>query len=89
MAKTSDRRFCAELDGPFVLFLIGARINRWWKPWLLFPLITTMPRMLAELGARPELGRRNSGRRLQLSPKPRYRAIDRVGPRGAFPLILV
>ena len=56
MAATIDRRVCAQIDGPFVLFLIGARINRWWKPWILFPFLSTMPRMLAELGARPELG---------------------------------
>lgn len=56
MGKTIDRRVCAEIDGPFVLFLIGARINRWWKPWILFPFLNTMPRMLAELQARPEIG---------------------------------
>jgi hypothetical protein len=56
MASTINRRVCAEVDGPFVLFLIGARINRWWKPWILFPFMATMPRMLAELGAKPELG---------------------------------
>jgi hypothetical protein len=56
MAKRIDRRVCAEIDGPFVLFLIGARINRWWKPWIYFPFLATMPKMLGELAANPELG---------------------------------
>jgi hypothetical protein len=56
MAKRIDRRVCAEMDGPFVLFMIGARINRWWKPWIYFPFAATMPRMLAELAANPDLG---------------------------------
>jgi hypothetical protein len=56
MTKRIDKRVCAEMDGPFVLFLIGARINRWWKPWIYFPFLTTMPRMLGELAAAPELG---------------------------------
>ena len=29
MAKRIDKRVCAEMDGPFVLFMIGARVNRW------------------------------------------------------------
>ena len=33
MAEIIDRRVCAEIEGPFVVFLIGMRINRWWKPW--------------------------------------------------------
>lgn len=49
-------RFTANLDGDFVVFLIGMRIN---KPlhihkWL--PVITAMPRMLTELYQQPELG---------------------------------
>ena len=56
MGKTIDRRVCAEIDGPFVLFLIGARINRWWKPWIYFPFLATMPKMLGELAANPDLG---------------------------------
>ncbi len=51
-----DRRVCAEIDGPFVLFLIGMRINRWWKPWQYLPVIAAMARMLPELARQPELG---------------------------------
>jgi Domain of unknown function (DUF4188) len=58
MAMTAVRaeRLSAELDGDFVVFLIGARINRIWKVHKWFPVFTAMPRMLAELGRAPELG---------------------------------
>ena len=41
---------------PVVVFLIGMRVNRWWKvhQWLRTAL--AMPRMLRELGEHPELG---------------------------------
>jgi hypothetical protein len=56
MAKRIDRRVCAEVDGGFVVFLIGARINKPWKIWKWWPVATAMPRMLAELARQPELG---------------------------------
>src|SRR5258707_15464073 len=45
-----------RLDGEFVVFLIGMRVNRWWKvhKWLRAAL--AMPRMLRELGQHAELG---------------------------------
>jgi Domain of unknown function (DUF4188) len=49
-------RYTAQSDRAVVLFLIGMRINRlaaigtWW------PVAMAMPRMLAELRARPEAG---------------------------------
>ena len=49
-------RLCASLEGDFVVFLIGMRIN---KPWLLhkwWPVASAMPRMLRELHQKPELG---------------------------------
>jgi hypothetical protein len=51
-----DRRVCAEIEGPFVLFMIGARINRPWKLNVVLPFLATMPRMLKELAAEPALG---------------------------------
>ncbi len=51
-----DRRVCAEVEGPFVVFLIGMRINRWWKVWQWLPVIRAMARMLPELARQPELG---------------------------------
>jgi hypothetical protein len=50
------QRVCAEIDGPFVLFLIGIRINKPWKPQTWLPVFSAMPHMLAELERRPELG---------------------------------
>mgnify|MGYP006287008215 CR=1 FL=1 len=49
-------RWAARIEGPFVVFLIGARIHRlrdvrrWW------PVFRAMPRMLAELRRSTELG---------------------------------
>ena len=31
MARMIEKRVCAEVDGGFVVFLIGARINKPWK----------------------------------------------------------
>ena len=46
----------SEIEGDFVVFLIGFRINKLWKVWKWFPIFTAMPRMLIELGKNPELG---------------------------------
>ncbi len=56
MATIIDRRVCAEIEGPFVLFLIGIRINRLWKPWSYLPVFNAMPRMLVELARDRDLG---------------------------------
>jgi hypothetical protein len=39
-----------------VVFLIGMRVNKPWKPWKWWPVSQQMPRMLTELGKQPELG---------------------------------
>lgn len=49
-------RVTAALEGDFVIFLIGMRIN---KPLLVhkwFPVAQAMPRMLKELNRQPDLG---------------------------------
>ena len=56
MSGPIARRMCAEVDGAFVLFLIGVRINRPWRVRTWLPVLGAMPRMLAELEERPELG---------------------------------
>ena len=56
MPKVVEKRVCAEMDGDFVVFLIGMRINRPWKIWKWAPVAMAMPRMLFELGRQPELG---------------------------------
>ncbi len=56
MANIIKQRMAAEMDGGFVLFLIGMRINKPWKIWQWWPVATAMPRMIIELYKKPELG---------------------------------
>jgi hypothetical protein len=56
MARIIEWRVCAEIEGEFVLFLIGMRINKPWKFWRWLPVSAAMPRMLIELAKKPELG---------------------------------
>ena len=49
-------RLSATVEGSFVVFLIGMRINKPWKVHKWWPVAQAMPRMLAELQARPDLG---------------------------------
>lgn len=44
------------MEGEFVVFLIGMRINKPWKPWKWGPVAAAMPRMIIELIRKPELG---------------------------------
>jgi hypothetical protein len=50
------QRLTASIEGSFVVFLIGMRINKPWKIHKWLPVARAMPRMLAELAARPESG---------------------------------
>ena len=56
MPKPVQGRMTADIEGEFVLFLIGMRIHKLWKVWKWFPVFAAMPRMLLELGKNPELG---------------------------------
>ena len=49
-------RLTATLEGNFVVFLIGMRINHLWKVHKWLPVAKAMPRMLSELYRQPELG---------------------------------
>jgi Domain of unknown function (DUF4188) len=51
-----QRRVTAKIEGDFVVFLIGMRINRWWKVHKWFPVAMSMPKMLKELAANPKSG---------------------------------
>jgi len=55
-AAIRRERLHATLDGGFVLFLIGMRVNVPWKVHRWWPVARAMPRMLRELAQRPELG---------------------------------
>ena len=56
MARIIPHRMTHAHDGPLVVFLIGMRINRPWRPDLWLPAFNAMPRMLAELSADPGSG---------------------------------
>jgi hypothetical protein len=56
MATVVPRRVTAKIDGDFVVFLIGMRVNRPWKLHKWLPVFLAMPRMIRELEARPESG---------------------------------
>lgn len=45
---TRNERLTATVEGPFVVFLIGLRINN------ILPLTRAMPRMLADLQRQPQ-----------------------------------
>ena len=49
-------RMTALLDGDFVVFLIGLRLNKPWKIHKWLPAALAMPKMMRELEANPELG---------------------------------
>jgi hypothetical protein len=49
-------RCSAHIEGDFVVFLIGMRINKWWKVHQWLPALTAMRPMLNELSADPESG---------------------------------
>lgn len=53
---TINRRVTASIEGDFVVFIIGARFNRWWKLPKYLWFVSTMPKMLAEVAAKPESG---------------------------------
>jgi len=56
MAHVTPQRMAAQIEGDFVVFLIGMRINKPWKLHKWLPVFFAMPRMLKELRARPESG---------------------------------
>jgi hypothetical protein len=56
MAKTINQRMTAKIEGDFVVFLIGMRINRFWKFHKWLPVAKAMPKMIKELAANPDSG---------------------------------
>jgi len=49
-------RMTAEMNEPFVVFLIGMRINSYWKIHEWMPVAMAMPRMLRELETQEQSG---------------------------------
>ena len=56
MAEVIPARMCAEMDGEFVVFIIGMRVNKPWKVHKWLPVFLAMPRMMKELKKTPESG---------------------------------
>jgi hypothetical protein len=49
-------RLTATLDGDFVVFLIGVRLNQLWNVRKWWPVMGAMPQMIRELKQQPDLG---------------------------------
>jgi fumigallin biosynthesis monooxygenase-like protein len=56
MPKIIPKRMAAEIEGDFVVFIIGMRINKFWKLHKWVPVFLAMPPMLKELKGQPESG---------------------------------
>jgi hypothetical protein len=56
MAKTINERMTVNFEGDFVVFLIGMRVNHFWKLHKWIPVAKAMPKMLKELSQNPESG---------------------------------
>src|ERR1700712_442341 len=56
MATVTNGRMTADIEGDFVVFLIGMRINKPWKLHKWIPVAGAMGPMLKELSKRKELG---------------------------------
>jgi hypothetical protein len=52
MAGTLPHQFTARIEGDFVVFLIGMRINKPWRVGSWLPVARAMPAMLRELEAK-------------------------------------
>lgn len=54
----------AKIEGDFVIFIIGMRINKLWKIHKWLPVVFAMPKLIVELSRNPEsgfLGARQAG----------------------------
>lgn len=56
MAETINERMTVNIEGDFVVFIIGMRINRFWKFHKWMPVAKAMAMMLQELSEKPESG---------------------------------
>ena len=53
---TVNRRTSAKIEGDFVVFIIGMRVNKPWKLHKWLPVFAAMPQMLKELEKHPDSG---------------------------------
>ena len=68
-AQVRQGKFAGENTESVVVFLVGVRINTWWKVRYWLPLLLAMPTMLRELVTAPGSGL--LGYRLLVGPGPR------------------
>lgn len=56
MSKVIPGRFTAQMEGPFVVFIIGMRVNKLWAIHKWLPVFKAMNPMIQELYRNPDLG---------------------------------
>lgn len=56
MSKILKGMQTGRMEGNFVVFLIGMRVNKLWKIWKWWPTANAMPRMLKELSQDADSG---------------------------------
>ena len=56
MTDVIPRKMTVEIEGDFVVFLIGMRVTRPWKVHKWLPVLRAMRPMIEELSARPDSG---------------------------------
>ncbi|KYG33581.1 DUF4188 domain-containing protein [Alkalihalobacillus trypoxylicola] len=56
MSKIFDGRFTADHHEKLTVFMIGMRINKWWKIHKWWPVFVAMPPMIRELSVNKQLG---------------------------------
>ena len=56
MSKVQPGRFSAQIEGDFVVFIIGMRINKLWKLHKWIPVASAMGPMIKELMTHPDKG---------------------------------
>lgn len=56
MDKIFPGRYAGQMEGPFVVFLIGLRVNYFWKVWTWLPVIQASARLTKVLGQNPAAG---------------------------------
>jgi hypothetical protein len=56
VSKIVAQRVTADIEGDFVVFMIGMRVNKFWKLHKWLPVFVAMPKMLKELDSHPEMG---------------------------------
>ncbi len=56
MENNQLNRYTAHIEGSFVIFIIGMRVNKVWAVHQWWPVFRAMPQMVKELSAQPNSG---------------------------------